>query len=285
MASANNISDNNILEWPSGRLDFSQGTLVMGILNITPDSFSDGGMFLHKDHAVEQGLLMAEQGAAVIDIGAESSRPGSKPVSAAEQIKRSVPVIKSLVRKIKIPISIDTADVSVAQAALDAGASIINDITALADEKMADLAAQTQVPVVLMHMQGRPVNMQTAPVYNSVVDEVLDFLLNRADTACKRGIHTERIIIDPGIGFGKTHQHNICLLHNIDKFVNSNYRCLVGTSRKSMIGEITGKHKPADRLFGTAAAVAHCAAKRVSMVRVHDVGEMIDVIKVIQAVA
>ena len=275
----------SLLTWPSGQLDFSRGCLLMGILNVTPDSFSDGGLFLDRDKAVAQGLAMVEQGAAVIDVGAESSRPGSAAVSAEEQIRRAIPVIERLVQRTEVPISIDTGNASVARAALEAGATLVNDITALSDESMPALVAQAEAPVVLMHMQGVPSTMQKAPSYDDVVEEVLGYLLDRAREAEDHGIRPERIILDPGIGFGKTFQHNIALLQHIDKFVLSGYRCLVGTSRKSLIGQLTGKPRPADRLLGTAATVAHCAARGVSLVRVHDVDEMVDVIKVIQAIS
>jgi len=278
------VSDKNIVEWPRGRLDFSGGCVVMGVLNVTPDSFSDGGQFFDTGRAVEGGVQMAGEGAVIIDVGAESTRPGSASVSADEQIKRAVPVIEALAKKIDVLISIDTYKVEVAKAALEAGASMINDITALSDERMGELAAEQQVPVALMHMQGTPATMQIEPRYKNVVKEVLSFLLERAKRAEQFGIAKEKIFIDPGIGFGKALEHNLLLLRNIDKFVVSGYRVLVGTSRKSFIGQLTGKEKPADRIFGTAASVALCAAAGVSIVRVHDVAEMVDVVKTANAI-
>jgi len=277
------VSEENVIEWSRGKLDFSAGTLVMGVLNVTPDSFSDGGRFLDADKAVEQGLKMAGDGAAIIDVGGESTRPGSESVSAQQQIKRVVPVIKALAKKISVPISVDAYSYEVAKAALDAGASMINDITALSDERMGQLAAGEGVPVILMHMQGRPQTMQKNPTYSDVVKEVLEFLLQRAKNAEKSGIDKNKIFIDPGIGFGKTLEHNLELLRSIDKFVETGYRVLVGTSRKSFISRLTGKKKVAERIFGTAATVALCAAVGVSVVRVHDVAEMIDVVKVVKA--
>ncbi|MHC4174458.1 MAG: dihydropteroate synthase [Planctomycetota bacterium] len=270
----------NIVEWPRGRLDFSAGCVVMGILNVTPDSFSDGGQFFDTHKAIERGLQMAADGAVIIDVGGESTRPGSAPVSTNEQIRRVVPVIKALYKKGDIPIGVDTKNFEVAKAALQAGAAMINDITALSDERMGELAAEHEVPVVLMHMQGMPATMQIGPKYKDVVGEVLEFLLGRAERAEQFGISKGMIFIDPGIGFGKTLEHNLLLLKNINRFVASSYRVLVGTSRKSFIGKITGKEKPSDRLFGTAATVALCAAAGVSIVRVHDVAEMVDVVKV-----
>lgn len=266
-------------------MDFSAGCVVMGILNVTPDSFSDGRQFFERDKAIAHGLKMAADGAAIIDIGAESTRPGAKVVSADEQIKRAIPVIETLAKKVGVPISIDTYNFEVAKAALDAGASMINDITALSDKRMAKLAAEREVPIVLMHIQGTPTTMQIEPKYKNVVDEVLKFLIERAKRAEKFGIKHERIFIDPGIGFGKTLEHNLELLRNIDRFVKSGYRVLVGTSRKAFLGKLTGKENPQDKIFGTAATVALCAAAGVSIVRVHDVAEMADVIKVANSIS
>jgi len=277
-------SENFKLHLGKRTLDLSSRTHLMGVLNVTPDSFSDGGKFLDAKSAITQGLLMAEEGADIIDVGGESTRPGAEPVSTKQQIKRVVPVIQALYQKVNVPISIDTYNVEVTKAALDAGATIINDITALSDEKMGELAAEHEVPVVLMHMQGTPMTMQTEPKYDDVVGEVLEFLLGLAERAERFGIPKERIFIDPGIGFGKTLEHNLLLLKNIDKFVDTDYRVLVGPSRKSFIGSITGRKNPAERIFGTAATVAHCAAAGVSIVRVHDIAEMVDVVKVVDVI-
>jgi len=274
---------NPILKWPTGKLDFSSGCLVMGILNITPDSFSDGGMYYSTEKAIEHGLQMVRAGADLIDIGPESTRPGAKPVAADEQIRRAVPVIEALRKQTNIPISIDTFHPDVASEALSAGANIINDITALSNPKIAQLAAEKQVPVVLMHMQGTPATMQQNPQYNDVVGEIERYLLSRADYAQEMGIVKERIFIDPGIGFGKTTEHNLLLLNNLDEFVRTGYRVLVGTSRKRFIGQIIGKDTPADRVFGTAATVAISVQKGASIVRVHDVAEMRDTVKVVNA--
>jgi dihydropteroate synthase len=277
------MEEKNILSWGKWKLDFSDGCLVMGILNVTPDSFSDGGDFFDTDKAVARGLEMAKAGAAIIDVGPESSRPGSERTAAEEQIKRAIPVIEGLAKVIDVPISIDTYDADVAEAALRAGAVIINDITACGDERMRALAVREDVPVVLMHMQGEPSTMQKEPMYDDVVGEVLEFLVERAGLLEKAGLGREKIFIDPGIGFGKTTEHNLELLRNIDKFIQTGYKVLVGTSRKRFIGELTGKQNPQERVFGTAATVALCAAAGVSIVRVHDVQEMIDVVKVTQA--
>jgi len=274
----------DVLEWPLGRLDFSGGTVIMGVLNVTPDSFSDGGRFLDTDAAVERGLAMVNEGAAIIDVGPESSRPGSQRVPAAEQIRRAIPLIERLREKTAVTVSIDTYLPEVAQAALDAGASIINDITALADDAMMRLAAERGAAVVLMHMQGTPQTMQTDPHYKDVTREVLEFLLARARRAQAAGIPKERIFLDPGIGFGKRTEHNLQLLRDVGQFVKTGYRVVVGASRKRFIGEITGRTEPTERVFGTAATVALCVAAGVDVVRVHDVAAMIDVVKTTRSI-
>lgn len=279
------VRGEDLVEWPRGKLNFSNGCIVMGVLNVTPDSFSNGGKFFDTDKAIKHGLQMAADGAAIIDVGGESTRPGAEPISIEEQIKRVIPVIEALANKINIPISIDTYNYEVTKAALNAGAAMLNDITALSDERMGKLAAEQQVPVVLMHMQGTPATMQAEPKYEDVVSEVLEFLLKQAKRAEKFGIPKERIFIDPGIGFGKTLEHNLELLRNIHKFVATGYRVCIGTSRKSFVGKLTGKENPANRIFGTAATVALCVAAGVSIVRVHDVAEMVDVVNVSRAIS
>jgi dihydropteroate synthase len=280
----NQQKSKNTLIWPTGKLDFSAGCLVMGILNITPDSFSDGGKYYAADKAIAYGLEMIRAGAAIIDIGAESTRPGSLPVNADEQIRRAGPVIEALRKQTNIALSIDTSNPDVAKEALAAGASIINDITALSDMRMAKLAADNQVPVVLMHILGTPATMQQNPHYKNVVAEVKQYLIERAALAEQNGIPKERIFIDPGIGFGKTTEHNLSLLKYLDEFVQTGYRVLVGTSRKRFIGQITGKDIPADRIFGAAATVALAVEKGASIVRVHDVAQMADVVKIANSV-
>jgi dihydropteroate synthase len=274
---------NPILQWPTGKLDFSPGCLIMGILNITPDSFSDGGLYDSAEKAISHGLEMIHAGAAIIDIGAESTRPGARPIPAEEQIRRVVPTIEALRSQSDIPISIDTFNPQVAAAAIAAGANIINDITALSDAKMAKLAADKHLPVILMHIQGTPATMQQNPHYQNVVAEVKEYLLGRAAFAEQAGILKERIFIDPGFGFGKTTEHNLSLLRHLDELTQTGYRVLVGTSRKRFIGQITAKDVPADRIFGTAATVALAVAKGASIVRVHDVAQMADVVKVANA--
>lgn len=278
------MTNSDILVWPSGKLDFTLGTLVMGILNVTPDSFSDGGDFLSTESAVAHGIKMARAGAAIIDVGPESTRPGAEPVDVFEQIDRSISVIQTLSKQTDAVISIDTRKVEVASAAIDAGASMINDVTALEDDNMAKLAFDRKVPVVLMHMSGVPSNMQDSPEYRDVTKEVLEFLLERAAKAEKFGVKKENIFIDPGIGFGKTLEHNLRLLRDMDRFVATGYRLLMGTSRKRFIADLTDRYRPKDRIFGTAATVALAAHAGASVVRVHDVPEMVDVVKVVNAV-
>ncbi|MCF7972703.1 MAG: dihydropteroate synthase [Phycisphaerae bacterium] len=256
----------------------------MGILNVTPDSFSDGGLYVDGDTAVAHALDMVKQGASIIDVGAESTRPGSEAVRADLQIQRAVPVIERLVQEAAVPVSVDTCDVGVARAALTAGATVINDITALGKEGMAELAAEFHSPVILMHMQGTPASMQCAPAYQDVVAEVLDFLLQRAEKAERAGVARSDIWIDPGIGFGKTLEHNLALLREIDRFVDTGYPVLVGTSRKRFIADLTGRSEPRDRIHGTMATVAYCISKGVNCVRVHDVSPAVDTIKIIQAI-
>ncbi|MFI4910790.1 MAG: dihydropteroate synthase [Sedimentisphaeraceae bacterium JB056] len=266
--------------WNDFELDFSHHCAVMGILNLTSDSFSDGGLYQDIDAAVAHGMEMAGYGADIIDIGPESSRPGSKRLSAEVQTARAVPVIKQLAGSVNIPISIDTYDASVARAAIEAGASIINDITAGDCEGMFELAAEKKVPIILMHMQGSPEKMQESPVYGDVTSEVLGFLLDRAVKAEEKGVDRNLIILDPGIGFGKTIEHNLALIRDLDKFVESGYAVLLGASRKRFIGQITGKEKACDRVAGTVATSVLAQIAGVQIVRVHDVQENLDALKV-----
>lgn len=267
------------------QIDLSGGCVVMGILNVTPDSFSDGGQFNNVDAAVGRGIEMVTAGAGIIDIGAESTRPGAERVSIEEQVARAIPVIEKLSKQIDAPISIDTRDYEVAKAAIEAGVSMLNDITACQDERMIELAADKKLPVCLMHMQGEPGTMQKEPKYDDVVNEVLGFLKERAAKCEQAGVAKENIFIDPGIGFGKIFEHNIMLLKNLDVFVNSGYKVLLGTSRKRFLGGITEKDVPAERVFATAATVAIAAQKGVSIVRVHDVEQMADVVKTANAIS
>lgn len=251
--------------------------IVVGILNVTPDSFSDGGWFYDSQAAVEAGCRMADEGADVIDIGGESTRPGSAAVSADEQIRRTQRVIAELARRFAPngpAISIDTRLAAVAQAALNAGATIVNDISAMRDDaEMAGLIADRGAGVILMHMKGTPADMQANPVYDDVVGEIRGFLAERVETAVRAGIPRERIIADPGIGFGKTTEHNLEIIRRVREFRSLGVPVMIGPSRKRFIGQILGIERPADRLMGTIAVVAAVALAGVEMVRVHDVRE------------
>ena len=257
---------------------------VMGILNVTKDSFSDGGRFLEAPVAVEHALRMAEEGADIIDVGGESTRPGSEAVPPEEQARRILPVIEGIARRSDIPISVDTSSADVARRALDAGARIVNDVTALrGDPGLAPLLVERGVPVVLMHMRGTPRDMQKNPVYDDVVADIARFLGERVAFAVSRGIERDQIVVDPGIGFGKTLAHNLELLRRLDEFHVLGRPVLIGTSRKSMIGAILDR--PTDeRLFGTLATVAASVERRAAMVRVHDVRPAVDVIRVMAAI-
>lgn len=244
---------------------------IMGILNVTPDSFSDGGRFLDPDSAIEHARRMIAEGAHIIDIGGESTRPGAESVPADEQIRRVIPVVEAIRRMWKGPLSIDTTRAAVAEAALEAGASWINDISALRDDdRLGEVIARRGCRVILMHMQGAPRTMQENPHYDDVARGVRDFLSERAAFAQSLGISHENIIIDPGIGFGKTHEHNLTLLRRLPEIVELGYPVLVGVSRKSFIGQITGASTE-DRLPGSLAAAIHCVAAGAKIVRVHDV--------------
>jgi dihydropteroate synthase len=257
----------------------------MGVLNVTPDSFSDGGRFLDPQAACLHAKQMAGAGAAIIDIGGESTRPGADPVAPEEQIRRIVPVIAAIRPEIDALISVDTTSSRVAQAALDAGADLINDISAgTADPALLPLVAQRQVPIILMHMKGQPKTMQQEPHYDDVVAEVAGYLRIRILAAQDAGIAPHRILIDPGIGFGKTLEHNLALLRHLPTLAQLGQPILIGTSRKRFIGALTNQPDPAQRLFGTAATIAWSATNAAAIVRVHDVGEMKQVVDVIEAI-
>ncbi len=261
--------------------DLARRTHVMGILNVTPDSFSEGGKFLNHQAAVEHALRMVEEGADFIDVGGESSRPGSDPISIEEEIRRTAPVIESIASRVSVPISIDTYKSEVARRALEVGATIVNDISALTmDEHMAEVVARPKATVILMHMKGTPKTMQIDPSYTDVVNEVKEYLADRIKLARSFGI--ERIIVDPGIGFGKTLQHNLELIRNLSVFRELGVPVLVGPSRKSFIGTILDLPVE-ERLEGTAAAVSACVLNGAHIVRVHDVRAMVRVVKVVDA--
>jgi dihydropteroate synthase len=262
--------------------------LVMGVLNITPDSFSDGGKFTDASHAAAAAAEMVAAGADLLDIGGESTRPGSSPVDVAEQVRRVVPVIcaiRDAFQTSPILISIDTTRAEVASAALDAGANLVNDISAgRNDADMLPLIARRRVPVILMHMQGTPATMQVNPSYSDVVAEVCAFLDERARIAESFGVDRADVLLDPGIGFGKTAAHNLQLLKHLDRLVMLGRPVVMGTSRKGFIGKVTGETDSADRIFGTAATVAWAIANGAAVVRVHDVEPIVRVVRMIRAI-
>ena len=264
-----------VIESPGLKLDLSKGPLLMGVLNVTPDSFSDGGEHFDTSTAVAHGLEMIAQGADIIDVGGESTRPGSEGVSDDEQIRRVIPVIEELARAGDKPISIDTTSSVVARRALAGGAAIVNDISAgQADEHMFELLADLGCPLVLMHMLGTPADMQSKPRYEDVVGEIAAFLARAVDKATSAGVHRDRIIIDPGIGFGKAVEHNLEILRRLSEFHRLSLPIMLGTSRKGFIGRVLGQDAPKDRLWGTAATVALAVAAGAHILRVHDIAQM-----------
>jgi dihydropteroate synthase len=274
------------LVWRVGEVEIDCGerTLVMGILNVTPDSFSDGGRYLDHGAAVARGIEMVEEGADFIDVGGESTRPGSDPVSPEEERDRVAPVIETLAAKVPVPISVDTRKPAVAKAALEAGALIVNDISGARDPEMFAVAREAGAGMVLMHMKGEPKTMQVSPDYGDVVAEVHEYLRERIEAAEFAGIAPERVCVDPGIGFGKDLQQNLALMHHVDALLDLGRPVLVGPSRKRFIGALLDL--PEDqRVEGTAGTVAWLAARGAHIVRVHDVREMIRVIRVVDAIA
>lgn len=272
-----------VIEADGHHLDLLSRTHIMGILNITPDSFSDGGLYLDTEKAVEHALRLADDGADIIDIGGESTRPYSQRVPLEEELKRVIPVIEGIRRYSDIPISIDTYKAEVAKRAIDAGASIVNDITALrGDPLMAEVVRDRQVPLVLMHMKGDPSNMQDNPTYDSLMEEISLFLKERAQYAISRGISKEKVIVDPGIGFGKTFEHNLEIINRLGILQELGYPILIGTSRKRFLGEILDK-EPMERDIGTMATVTAAILNGANIVRVHNVKMAKDVVKVADA--
>lgn len=257
-------------------------TQIVGILNVTPDSFSDGGAFFTLDEAFAQARLLAEEGADIIDIGGESSRPGSEPVSEEEELRRVIPVVERLAKELSVPISIDTYKPAVARAALAAGAKILNDITGLRNPEMRAAAAAARAPVILMHMQGEPKTMQENPHYGDVVSDIKEFFKEHIALAKTDGI--EEIILDPGIGFGKTLEHNLEILRRLQEFTTIGYPVLVGSSRKSFIGKLTGDLPANERLEGTIAAAVAARLNGASYVRAHDVKECRRALQVADAI-
>lgn len=263
------------LKLPSRTLELGECTLIMGVLNVTPDSFSDGGQFFDAEKAVGHAFAMERAGADILDVGGESTRPGSKSISAEEEIMRVLPVIQNLRGRLKIPISIDTQKSSVAQAAVEAGAEILNDVSGLrADPAIAEIARRRGLPIILMHMRGTPGTMQQGPFARDVMRDVTRGLLQAASGARRCGIAKSQIILDPGIGFGKSFEQNFELLARLPELARLGYPLLVGTSRKAFIGHALGGAPEDQRLWGTAATVTASILGGAHIVRVHDVAEM-----------
>ena len=280
------------LAWGKHRLDFGKRTCIMGVLNVTPDSFSDGGKFFSLDEAVDQGYKLFEDGADILDIGGESTRPFSNPVSEEEEILRVTPVIERLSKRIPIPISIDTTKAGVAEQAIKAGASMINDVSSMRfDPKMASIAANYAVPVILMHMLGNPKTMQIEPTYDDLIGEIKAFFKNAIDQAENKGILRSKIIIDPGIGFGKTVGHNLLLIKRLHEFKTLKVPIMIGTSRKAFIRNLlkdnAGEEINADAAIvesGTQASVAAAILNGAHIVRVHDVANTRATVKITDAI-
>ncbi len=260
-----------------------EATLIMGVLNVTPDSFSDGGRYVSADAAIEHGLALVAAGAHIVDVGGESTRPGAESVSVDDEIARISPVVGELARR-GVIVSIDTAKPEVAEVAIDLGASIINDVSGFGDERMPELVAASGAGAVVMHMQGLPRTMQQAPVYGDVVGEICAFLEARARDAMRAGVPREAIAIDPGIGFGKTIDHNLEILRRLDEFVAIGYPVMVGTSRKAFLGVLTGREVASDRDLATAVTVAMAVERGAAVVRVHDPASALEAVLVARAI-
>ena len=269
----------------AGRLLVLDRTRVMGIVNVTPDSFADGGEHAAAEAAIAHGLRLAEEGADILDIGGESTRPGAQDVALEEELRRVIPVIEGLAAATALPISVDTSKPEVMRAAVAAGAGMINDVYALRRDGALDTAAALGVPVVLMHMQGEPRSMQDAPHYEDVVADVHRFLTERIFAAEMAGIAKKNIVVDPGFGFGKTSAHNLALLARLERFAEMGVPVLAGLSRKRTIGELTGREAPRDRVHGSIAAHLIAAQRGAKILRAHDVAATVDALKVWHAVA
>ncbi|HYZ11961.1 MAG TPA: dihydropteroate synthase [Actinomycetota bacterium] len=277
------------MRWRMGdrSLECGPPTLVMGVLNVTPDSFSDGGRFLDHEAAVAHGVAMAEDGAAIIDVGGESTRPGSDAVTVEQELSRVLPVIKRLaaeVANVDVPISIDTRKPEVARAALDAGAVLVNDVSGAREPGMLEVVAASGAGLVLMHMLGEPKTMQVEPRYEDVVREVRAYLAERLGAAEAAGIERDRLAVDPGLGFGKTYEHNLELMRDIEGFLDLGVPVVVGPSRKSFIGTALGDAPIEERLEGTIGAAAWMAGRGAHVVRVHDVAPVVRALRLVNAI-
>jgi len=273
-----------VLNWSDHVLNLDKRTHIMGVLNVTPDSFSDGGHYFNPDKAVEHGLEMARDGADIIDVGGESTRPYAKEISVAEEMDRVIPVIEALNKELSIPVSIDTYKSKVTREALKAGASLINDISALRfDPDMASIAAETGVPVILMHIKGTPRNMQDNPTYDDLISEILHFLKNAITRAITAGIRKDLIIVDPGIGFGKTFDDNLKIIRELSRLGSLRRPVLLGSSNKAFIGRILNKEAH-ERDTGTMATIAAAIMNGAHIVRVHNVKKAVETAKIVDAI-
>ncbi len=280
---ADEIAESIQYHYSSPQLPWDQERCeVMGVLNVTPDSFYDGGKHETVDRAVERGIDMSEKGADIIDIGGESTRPGSDRISVEEELGRIIPVIKRLAPKVDIPMSVDTYKPEVAEEAVKAGASIVNDVFGLRKEGMAEKVAELDVPVIIMHMQGEPKNMQEEPRYENVIEDISSFFYERIEFAESKGVDKNNIIIDPGIGFGKKLEHNLEIIDRLAEFTSLGYPVLLGASRKSFLGDVLDK-KAEERLYGSLAVAASAVESGASILRVHDVQETLDVVQTMKA--
>jgi dihydropteroate synthase len=274
----------NVLICGNSKLYWDSNTIIMGVLNVTPDSFSDGGKYLQPENALEQAQCLVRQGAHIIDIGGESTRPFSEPVPADQELERVLPVIRAIRAFLPCPISIDTTKADVAEAALEAGADMVNDISGLRmDGRMADLVRERDVPVVIMHMKGTPSDMQRSPFYEDVLGEIDEFFQERISYCLEKGISRKNIILDPGIGFGKRFQDNLDIINGIERFARHGLPVMVGPSRKAFLGEITGRQKAGDRDSATVGAAVACALNGAAILRVHNVEAVADALKVADA--
>jgi dihydropteroate synthase len=276
-----------VLHWKTsgGELDLSCAGAVMGVLNLTPDSFSDGGRFSDLEAAVDHALQMVGEGAQILDLGGESTRPGSQPVSAKEELARVLPVLRCLRKRTNVLLSIDTSKSEVAAQALDEGADIVNDVTALrGDPKMLELVAKTKCGVVLMHMRGTPADMQQSPDYSDVVTEVCDFLISRVELCIQHGIDCGRLCVDPGIGFGKSFEHNRDLLNGLPRLCSMGLPVLIGISRKAFLGQVTGITEPRERLWAGVAVTGFARRAGAHIFRVHDVRENLHALRVTESI-
>jgi dihydropteroate synthase len=273
------------LRLPARTLALGERTLVMGILNVTPDSFSDGGLYLDADAAVARAVAMEAAGADIVDVGGESTRPGSAGISADEEMRRILPVLEKLRGRIRIPISVDTSKAEVAEAAAEAGAEIVNDVTGLGDDpRIADVAVRWKLGLILMHMRGTPQTMQKRPFARDVIRDVTAGLRSSITLALESGVAKSRVVIDPGIGFGKSREQNYEIIGRLPELAKLGFPVMVGTSRKGFLGAALKKNKESDRIWGTAATVAASILQGAHIVRVHDVAEMVQVARVTDAV-